>query len=279
MKKRIFLKALLGLLIATAAPMATVYAQDADALAQVKASGVLKVGTETAFAPFDFIDETGAHVGFNVDTFEEVAKELNVKLEWVTLPWEGVFPALEAAQFNVVAGPATITKKRVERYRFLSPIADATMGLLKATGDDSITKPQDVAGKLVGAGKAASALVQMKAYSETLSAPVETREYVDFNSAYADLAAGRLAAVANSLPNIAYVAKKQPDTFDVVLPLFGANAYFGYFGTKKPSDQTLLDAIDEALIKIKSDGRLAAMQQKWFGIAFDTPNVAPAPTF
>ena len=280
MNKRFLLKAAVGLTIALAVPLgATFGAHAEDALARVKAAGVLKVGTETAFAPFDFIDEAGEHAGLNVDAFEAIAGELGVKLEWVELPWDGVFPALEAGQFDMVAGPATITKARAERYRFLSPIAEATVAILKAKGDATITKPEDIAGKIVGAGKATAQLAQVQAYGKTLPSPVETREYVGFNEAYADLAAGRIAAVANSLPNIAFVASQQPDTFAVVLPPFGQKSYFGFIGTKKPDDQPLLDAVQAALVKMKGDGRMATLQQKWFGTSFETPDAAPEPAF
>lgn len=280
MNKRFLHKAAVGLLIALAMPLGATFGAEAeDALARVKAAGVLKVGTETAFAPFDFIDEAGEHAGLNVDAFEEIAGELGVKLEWVELPWDGVFPALEAGQFDMVAGPATITKARAERYRFLSPIAEATVAILKAKGDATITKPEDIAGKIVGAGKATAQLAQVQAYGKTLPSPVETREYVGFNEAYADLAAGRIAAVANSLPNIAFVASKQPDTFAVVLPPFGQKSYFGFIGTKKPDDQSLLDAVQAALVKMKGDGRMATFQQKWFGTSFETPDAAPEPAF
>ena len=130
MSKRIFLKTLLGAGVALGVALG---AQAQDALMRVKQAGVIKVGTETAFAPFDFID-AGAHVGLNVDLFAEVAKELGVKLEWVALPWEGVLPGLEAKKFDMVAGPATITKERMERYTFSPPIAEATVALLKRKG-------------------------------------------------------------------------------------------------------------------------------------------------
>ncbi|WP_062206587.1 transporter substrate-binding domain-containing protein [Aureimonas sp. AU12] len=276
MNKRSLLKVVFGLTLSLGLPLS---AHAEDALARVKAAGVLKVGTETAFAPFDFIDEAGEHAGLNVDAFAEIGKELGVKVEWVELPWDGVLPGLEAGQFDVVAGPATITKARLERYRFLSPVAEATVALLKAKGDETITKPEDIAGKLVGAGKATSQLAQVQAYGKTLPTPVETREYVGFNEAYADLAAGRIAAVANSLPNISYVAEKQPDIFAVVTPPFGQKSYFGFIGTKKADDQPLLDAMQAALVKMKGDGRLADMQTKWFGVSFDTPDVAPEPAF
>ena len=161
-----------------------------DALDRVKAAGVLKVGTETAFAPFDFID-AGEHVGMNIDVFDAIGKALGVKIEWVTLPWDGVLPGLESGKFDVVAGPATITKARMERYRWSVPIAEATVALLKKAGDDTITKPADIAGKTVGSGKATAQLAQLQEFAKTLPEPVETKEYVSFNEAYADLAAGR----------------------------------------------------------------------------------------
>jgi polar amino acid transport system substrate-binding protein len=174
------------------------YAQ--DTLAKVKAAGVMKVGTETEFAPFDFID-AGKHVGLNVDLFDEIGKELGVKIEWVTLPWDGVLPGLEAKKFDIVAGPATITKARMEHYVFSAPIAEATVAIMKRAGDKSINKPEDIAGKTIGGAKATAQLAQLKAFGEKLKGGVTVKEYVGFNEAYADLAAGRIVAVGNSLPS------------------------------------------------------------------------------
>lgn len=249
-----------------------------DALARVKAAGVLKVGTETAFAPFDFID-AGTHAGMNVDVFAEIGKELGVQVEWITLPWDGVLPGLESGKFDMVAGPATITRARTEHYRFAVPVAEATVALLKKAGDETIQTPQDIAGTAVGSGKATAQLAQLQEFAATLPTPVEIKEYVSFNEAYADLAAGRIVAVANSFPNIAFVAQQRPETFEVVDPPFGAKTYFGFPGRKDADHATLMDAIDAALLKMKADGRLAQLQQKWFGVTFDTPDSVPEPAF
>jgi len=273
MNKRGFCALALGAALALALSGAA-YAE--DTLAKVKAAGVLKVGTETEFAPFDFID-AGKHVGLNVDLFDELGKELGVKVEWVTLPWDGVLPGLEAGKFDMVAGPATITKARMEHYVFSAPIAEATVALMKRAGDNTIMKPEDIAGKTVGEGKATAQLAQTKAFGDKLPGGIKIKEYVGFNEAYADLAAGRVVAVGNSLPNIAFVAKQRPDTFAVVLPTFGVKTYFGYIGRKGADDKSLMDAVDAALIKMKKDGRMAKMQQKWFGVSFDTPDSVPTP--
>lgn len=275
MQKRSFLKAAFGAAMLLSASM-TAHAD--DVLAKAKAAGVLKVGTETAFAPFDFID-AGDHVGLNVDMFAEIGKELGVKIEWVTLPWEGVLPGLEAGKFDVVAGPATITKARMERYRFTAPIAEATVAILKKAGDKTITKPEDLAGKSVGVGKATAQLAQLQELSATLPKKIDVREYVSFNDAYADMAAGRVVAVANSLPNIAFVAKQRNGAFEVVLPPFGKKSYFAFVGTKDADHASLIDAVDAAIIKIKGDGRMAKLQEKWFGTTFETPDSVKDPAF
>ncbi|MFK4769611.1 transporter substrate-binding domain-containing protein [Rhizobium sp. ZW T2_16] len=249
-----------------------------DVLAKAKAAGVLKVGTETAFAPFDFID-AGEHKGLNVDFFEALGKDLGVKIEWVELPWDSVLPSLEAGKFDVVAGPATITKARIARYRMSAPVAEASVAILKKAGDTSITKPADIAGKAVGVGKATAQLAQLQEYSATLPEKVNVREYVSFNDAYADLATGRVVAVANSLPNIAFVAKQRNGAFEVVTPAFGKKTYFGFIGTKDDDHKSLLDYIDTEILAMKKDGRLGKLQEKWFGTTFDTPDSVPEPAF
>lgn len=257
-----------------AASAVSLSAHAEDQLAKVKQAGELVVGTEMQFAPFDFL-ENGQQAGFNKDLFAEVGKEIGVKVRFIDLPWPSVLPGLEAGKFDMVGGPLTMTKARAERYAFSLPVADATDALLKRASDTSVKASADISGKIVGAGKSSAQLEQLKTYIATLPKPPEVREYVDNNQAYADLAAGRIAAVANSLTNIAYVAKQRPDTFAVVQPAFGAKVYFAYCLRKDADSKPLLDAFNAALVKLNKDGRLAALQKKWFGTAMDVPTTAP----
>lgn len=275
MEKKFFLKAVIGaaLFVSTVAG-----ANAQDALARVKEAGLLKVGTETAYAPFDFID-AGTHAGLNVDLFDEIGKELGVKIEWVLLPWEGVLPGLEVGKFDIVGGPAGITKGRLARYRFTPPVAETTVALIKRKGDASIAKSEDIADKVVGGVKASAQLAELMAFNETLTNKAEVRAYPGYNEAIADLAGGRIIAVANVLPNLVFVAKQRPDTFEVVQPPFGTKSYSGYPGLKDEDHKSLMDAVDKAILKIKADGRLAKIQERWFGAAFETPDSVTDPTF
>ena len=157
------------------------------------------------FPPFD-ISDNGAYKGVDRELIDAVAKELGVKVSYLDLPWTSVLPGLEAKKFDLCIAPVTITKERMKRYAFSVPIADATAALMKRADDKSIVKPEDIAGKTVGGQKGTSQVEQLKAFAAKLPKPVEVKEYVDNNQSYADLAAGRIDASINSLPNLAYAA-------------------------------------------------------------------------
>lgn len=267
-----------SLLLALTLSAGAVAAHADDLLARVKQHGELVVGTEMQFAPFDFL-ENGQQAGFNKDLFAEVGKLMAVKVRFVDLPWESVLPGLNAGKFDMVAGPLTVTKARMGRYAFTLPIADGTDALLKRASDGSLKQSSDIAGKVVGAGKGSAQLDQLKAYVATLPKPPTVREYVDNNQAYADLAAGRLAVVANSLTNVAYVAKQRPAMFAVVQPAFGAKVYFAYCMRKDADSAPLNAAFNAALVTLNQNGTLAALQKKWFGVAVDLPSTMPTPNF
>jgi polar amino acid transport system substrate-binding protein len=242
----------------------------ADQLADVHKAGELVIGTEMQFAPFDFLKD-GKQEGFNKEFFAEVGKALGVKIRFIDLPWASVLPGLDANKFDFVAGPLNVTKARKERYHFTLPIADGTVALLKSAKNTAFTKPEDIAGKVIGSQRGSAQLDQTKTYAGTLKPAPEVREYVDFNQAYADLANGRIFAVGNSITNIAVVAKERPDTFAVVQPSIGKKVYFAFMGHKGANSDSLIKAIDDVILTMHKDGRLAALQKKWFGMEMDVP--------
>jgi polar amino acid transport system substrate-binding protein len=247
----------------------------ADTLGDIKQKGELVVATEMQFPPFDFI-ENGNYRGVDRDLIDEVAKEMGVKVKYIDLPWTSVLPGLDAKKFDLCIAPVTITAERMKHYAFTVPIADATAALMKRADDKSISKPEDIAGKTVGGQKGTAQVEQLRAFSAKLPKPVTIKEYIDNNQSYADLAAGRLDASVNSLPNLAYAAQQRADTFAVVNPAFGQPTYFSWVA--RLDDKTLVDAVNAALVKLDQDGRMAAIQKKWLGQAGNLPTTVPQPS-
>jgi polar amino acid transport system substrate-binding protein len=246
----------------------------ADTLADIKQRGELVAATEMQFPPFD-ISDNGVYKGVDRELIDAVGAVMGVKVKYLDLPWTSVLPGLEAKKFDICIAPVTITKERMKRYLFTVPIADATAALMKRANDASISKPEDIAGKTVGGQKGTSQLEQLKAFGAKLPKPIEVKEYVDNNQSYADLAAGRIDASVNSLPNLAYAAAQRSDTFALVLPPFGQPTYFSWVG--RLDDKALIDAVNEAILKTESDGTMAKIQKTWFGQAMDLPKTVPEP--
>ena len=246
-----------------------------DTLAEVKKRGVLTTATEMQFPPFD-ISDNGTYKGLDRDLVDAVGKEMGLKVTYLDLPWTSVLPGLEAKKFDLCIAPVTITKERMKRYAFTVPIADATAALMKRADDKSIMKPEDIAGKTVGGQKGTSQVAQLKEFAAKLPKPVEVKEYVDNNQSYADLAAGRIDASVNSLPNLAYAAQQRSDAFAVVTPPFGQPTYFSWVG--RLDDKTLIDAINAAILKVEADGTMAKIQKIWFGQTMDLPKTVPEPS-
>ena len=246
----------------------------ADVLDRIKAAGVLNVGGQEEAPPFDFI-EAGQHVGFDADLFDAIGREINVKIEFVLAPEDAVLAGLEAGRFDLVASPFAPTRVRMARYRFSTPIAQGGAALLKRRDDPSLQTPPDIAGKAVGVIRASATSPQLRAFAHTLPGGAEITEFETYDDAYAALAAGKVAAVANAWPALAYLAKQRPEAFKVVEPPFGPPVALAYVGRKSALFATLMDAIDSALARIKGDGRMAALQKKWFGTSFDTLELKP----
>src|SRR5215475_2062980 len=260
-----------------AAAASTVLARRAfaDTLSDVKSRGELVIATEMQFPPFD-ISDNGTYKGLDRDLIDAVGQEMGVKVKYLDLPWTSILPGLEAKKFDLCIAPVTITKERMKRYLFTVPIADATAALMKRADDSSISKPEDIAGRTVGGQKGTSQLAQLKEFAAKLPKPVEVKEYVDNNQSYADLAAGRIDASVNSLPNLAYAAQQRSDTFAVVTPPFGQPTYFSWVA--RLDDKALIDAINAAILKVTADGTMAKIQKTWFGQTMDLPKTVPEPT-
>lgn len=254
-----------------------VQARADDLLQRIRTKGEIVIGTEARYAPFEFV-ENGKIVGYDVDLLTDVMKALpGVKVRRLDLPFQGLLPGLQTGKFDAIITAVTVTQKRYDTYRLSLPVADATFAVVRRKGDAAIRKPEDVAGKAVGTQAGSAQLQGTRAFSESLKArglkPIATiQTYVDFNEAYADLAAGRTDAVINSLPNLLYLQKQRPDVFAVVLPTIGPKTYFSWAYRRDDDSRSLADLIDAQLRKLAADGTMAKLQKKWFGFVMEVPS-------
>ena len=81
------------------------------ATSAASAEDKLLVGTESSYAPFEFTNQDGKLVGFDIDLTEAIAKELGLEVEWMQMPFDGLIPAMLTGQVDMAAASFTITEE------------------------------------------------------------------------------------------------------------------------------------------------------------------------
>lgn len=90
-------------------------------LYKIQKKGVLRVGLNAGYMPFEMRSKTGKIIGFDVDLAKLMAKAMGVKLKIVNTDWDGIIPALMTNKFDIIMSGMTITQKRNLKVNFADP--------------------------------------------------------------------------------------------------------------------------------------------------------------
>jgi len=207
----------------------------------------------------------------------------DVKVKQLDLPFQCLLPGLDAKRFDVVVTAVTVNKDRADHFAFTVPVADATTGVLTRSADASIKTPNDLNGKVVGSQTGSAQLQALMALDKKLKEAggpglKQVKQYVAFDEAYADLAVGRLDAVAQSVANLGPLIKSRPGVFAVLPQTIGPKSYFAWVTRKDADSAALLKLFSDGIAKANSDGTMKKLQEKWFGSTMDVPATLPAPS-
>ncbi|MEU5862161.1 MULTISPECIES: ABC transporter substrate-binding protein [unclassified Nonomuraea] len=224
--------------------------------------GKLTVCTNIPYEPFQFKDDSGKIVGFDVDIVDLAAKKLGVTQNIVDIDFAVIKSgaAMAAGKCDVAAAGMTITDERKQNIDFSEPYFDATQALLakKGSGAKSL---EDVKAKNLKLGAQASTTgldyVKKQGFNPT--------EYADSAKELLALQAGQADVIVQDLPVVLTWLKKPEiaEKFELVASLDTGEQYG--IGLKKGADPTLLKTINEEITKAKQDGSYEKIYVKWFG--------------
>ena len=253
-------------------------AAQAVTLAQIKASGELRIGCEAAYVPFTYRQD-GKIVGYDVELAELFCKSLGVKANFIDTAWAGVIPSLYAKKFDVIMSSMSYTKERLERVAFTIPYAEASQALLVRAADaDKIKAPADLNGRVLAVKLGSPGQVLQEKMAASLKAAggagfKELRTFDDHPSAYVALAQNRVDGVLNTVPTLAMVLKDAPGKYAIVKGM-GADNWAGIAARKE--DPEIVAFLNEELKKLKASGALYALQEKWFGFRMTLADAVPS---
>ena len=247
-------------------------------LAQIKAAGELKIGCEAAYVPFTYRD-AGKIVGYDVELAEIFCRTLGVKPNFIDTAWSGVIPSLYAKKFDIIMSSMSYTKERLERVAFSIPYAEASQAMLVRSGDAGIIKgATDLNGRVLAVKLGSPGQVlQEKLLASLKSAGgagfKELRVFDDHPSAYVALAQNRVDAVLNTIPTLAMVLKDAPGKYAIVKGI-GADNWAGIAVRKE--DPEIVSFLNTEIARLKADGTIYKLQEKWFGFRMTLADKIPA---
>jgi cystine transport system substrate-binding protein len=233
-------------------------ANAADLLEEVKARGNLVIGLEGTYPPFSFQDENGTLTGFEVEFGNALAKELGVKPRIQPGKWDGLLAALESKRLDVVINQVTISEERKKKYDFSVPYTVSGIQAMTRKGEqDSIKKPEDLANKKVGVGLGTN-------YEQWLREHVpqaDVRTYEDDPTKFQDLRVGRLDVVlVDRLAAFEMTEKTRGQFVPAGEPFLRQESGVA----ERKGNPEFHAAVDQAIAKLRADGTLAKISQKWF---------------
>lgn len=220
---------------------------------------VLRVGTEATFPPFEFQDETSKeYAGFDVDIMKAIGKQMGLEVQIVNTGFDGLIPALEGSQIDVIASAMTITDERAKKVSFSKPYYKSGLSIVVKSDNVTINNFKELEGKRIAVQIGTTGAEAVKKIKDA-----KVREYNSASEAYLELKAGGADAVVNDLPvNEYYLAKGGSKDAKLIGEILNAEEY-GIAVAKKNTE--LAGKINKALDEIKQNGEYARIYEQWFG--------------
>jgi polar amino acid transport system substrate-binding protein len=232
----------------------------ASTLTPAVAQETLTVGANVGNVPWEFQDETGEIVGFEVDLVNEVASRLGREVTIENIPFNGLFSAVQSGRIDIAISSITITDERLKSVSFAQPYYDSDQSLT-ATTASGIASLDDMDGKVVAVDTGSTGDMWATEHQGEHGF-AEIRRFEGLQPAMLDLAAGRIDGYISDIPALLYYTKDKPD-LEVVERITTGEKYSMMFAKDSP----LAAEVNDVLTALKEEGFIAGLHEEWFGAA------------
>ena len=225
--------------------------------------GVFTVGFDAEYPPYGYMDENGEYTGFDLELAQAVCDLEGWELEKKPINWDSKDMELNSGSIDCIWNGFTMNG-REDDYTFSVPYVDNSQVIVVAEGS-GIESLSDLAGKVVGvqAASAAMDLLQseeeggQKALADTFGS---LNEFADYNTAFTELQAGALDALAIDIGVAKYQLNSRGEGFQMLDETLNTEQYAIGF---KLGNQELCDIVNADLKKLAEDGTVNTLAEKY----------------
>lgn len=248
-------KVILGILILILVSLLAACGSGEASTAGKKGENVLKMATSADFPPFESYDEEGKFIGFDVELAQAIADELGYELKIEDMDFDGLIGSLQAKRVDIVLAGMSATEERSENVDFSNEYHRSGEMFISKVEDD-FKNLEELKGKVVG--------VQLGTIQEE-GAQNLADEY-GFEVKKVDDASILIQELNSNRIDVAYMDKT------VAAGYINSQGFVGFddpttsspgmaIALPKGSDKT--EEVNEALKKLKEDGTLDKLKEKW----------------
>ncbi len=231
---------------------------------EVQASGertTFTVGFDAEYPPYGYMDDNGEYTGFDLELAQAVCELEGWELIKTPIDWDSKDMELNSGSIDCIWNGFTMNG-REDAYTWSDPYCDNSQVIVVAEGS-GITTLADLAGKTVGVQAASAALdvlsdeEQQKDLADTFGA---LQQFPDYNSAFTELMAGSLDAIAIDIGVANYQIESRGEGYVILTETLNSEQYGIGF---KLGNEELRDIVNADIKKLTEDGTVAELAEKY----------------
>ncbi|TGN60452.1 transporter substrate-binding domain-containing protein [Paracoccus liaowanqingii] len=215
----------------------------------------VRMGTEGAYAPYNFIDDaTGEVTGFEIELGNALCERAGLDCTWVRNDWDSIIPNLVSSNYDTIMAGMNINEERQAVIAFTQPYTPATPSAYAALSADV-----DVESAIIAAQ---TSTIQSGHVAETGAVLLE---FPNPDQTIAAVRNGEADAVLADRDFLAPIVEESGGELVWVEGMDQVVLGEGIGMGLRQSDTELLETFDAQITAMKEDGSLNELILKWFG--------------
>ena len=226
--------------------------------AATQAQETVRIATEGAYAPYNFLDDAGKPAGFEIDLGNAMCAQAGLTCEFITNDWDSIIPNLLAGNYDLIMAGMSITDERLETIDFTQNYFPPDPSKFAAAAGAGID-PTALDGKRIGVQ---GGTIQAAYAEKNLAANNTVVSFGTADQAMADLAAGNLDTILADGAYLEPVVAASSGSLEFV----GEDLMIGngIGGGLRKDETELKTKLDDALTALKADGTVDKLIAQWF---------------